>query len=285
MHLIPVVREGVRIFRRSSGFTNAAAISFYAFFSLIPVMFLVTAGVGFVLGANPDLQARTIGMVRKSLPYISQRIIEDFIELSGNWKTFGWIGLLSLISGAELVTNAAVSALTSIFGTRHRFGFLRTRAVGLLVILLAIIASLASIAVTALSFMLERHEINFFGLGYVYELFVIAVFRFIVPFLMVSSVIAVVYRVLAVANLDFRNAFFGSILFTVLWEAAKQLFALYVSNFQSYNRFYGSLGTLMILLMWIFYSVSIFLFSASVARAAYQGSRGGSAQGSAAGLQ
>src|SRR3989304_6107527 len=111
LDLIPVVREGVRIFRRNSGFTNAAAISFYAFFSLIPVMFLITAGVGFVIGTDPELQARTIGMVRKSLPYISQRIIEDLVELSGNWKTFGWIGLLSLISGAELVTNAAVSAL------------------------------------------------------------------------------------------------------------------------------------------------------------------------------
>lgn len=285
LHFFPVVREGVRLFNRNSGFTNAAAISFYAFFSLIPVLFLITAGVGFVLGANPDLQARTIGMVRKSIPYISQRIIEDLIELSGNWKTFGWIGLLSLISGAELVTGATVSALTSIFGTSDRFGFLRTRAVGLFMIMLAIVAALSSIAVTALSFVLEGREISFLGLGFVYDVLVITVFRFIVPFLMVSSVVAMVYRVLGGPNLDFRHAFFGSILFTIMWEAAKQLFAFYVANFESYNRFYGSLGTLMILLMWIFYSVSIFLFSASVARAAFRGSRHGNGPQGEEGLQ
>ena len=63
-------------------------------------------------------------------------------------------------------------------------------------------------------------------------------------------------------------SFFGSALFTVLWELAKQLFAVYVSNFQSYNKFYGSIGALMIFLMWIFYSASIFLFAASVSMAA-----------------
>ncbi|MBI5468270.1 MAG: YihY/virulence factor BrkB family protein, partial [Deltaproteobacteria bacterium] len=57
--------------------------------------------------------------------------------------------------------------------------------------------------------------------------------------------------------------------FTALWELAKQLFAWYVSNFGAYNKFYGSLETLMLLLLWIFYSSNIFLFSACVAKSAY----------------
>ena len=95
--------------------------------------------------------------------------------------------------------------------------------------------------------------------------------------MLISLVIAVVYRVLAGGNLDLRHAFFGSALFAILWEAAKQLFALYVSNFLSYNKFYGSLGTLMILLLWIFYTMNIFLFAASMARASYLRSKKGHA--------
>lgn len=285
MHFIPVVRESVRIFNRNSGFTNAAAVSFYAILSLIPVMFVITAGVGFVLGTDPALQERIIGMVKRNIPYISQRMIDDLVKLSGNWKTFGWIGVLSLISGAQLVTAAAAAALTAIFGTRHKFGFLRTKAVGLFMILLAVVAALSSIAVTALSFVLEEHDIGIMGLGFLYDMFIILFFRFLVPFLLVASVVAVVYRVLAVGNLDFRHAFFGSILFAIMWEIAKQLFAFYVANFENYNRFYGSLGTLMILMMWIFYSVCIFLFSASMARAAYMDSKGGGLQEMEAGHQ
>lgn len=269
IELLSIAREGIRIFSSRDGFTSAAAISFYAFFSLIPIMFLVIAGVGFVLGSRPELEERIVGMVRESLPYLSQRIVGDLKELSRNWKTFGWVGLISLVSGAEFVMNAMVKALTSIFGTTDRFGFFKTRLIGLFVITLAIMAALTSIAMTTLSYLLESYEVNLFGLGYVYGFIVLLFFRFLVPFLVVSAVIAAVYRVLAGSNLDLRHAFFGSVLFTVLWELAKQLFALYVSNFLSYNKFYGSLGTLMILLLWIFYSANIFLFSASIARASY----------------
>ncbi|HBG47323.1 MAG TPA: hypothetical protein DDW94_10100 [Deltaproteobacteria bacterium] len=274
---ISAASEGIRIFRKNGSMTNAAAISFYAFFSLIPIMFLIIAGAGFVLGARPDLEERIIGMVRESLPYIGGGLVRDLRTLSENWQTFGWLGLLSLISGAELVLNAMVKALTSIFDTEERFGFFRTRLIGLVVIFLAIMSALASISVTALFFFLDRFEIDLFGLGYVYGLLLILVFGYLAPLMLISLVIAVVYRVLAGGNLDLRHAFFGSALFAILWEAAKQLFALYVSNFLSYNKFYGSLGTLMILLLWIFYTMNIFLFAASMARASYLRSKKGHA--------
>lgn len=266
---ISVAHEGIRIFMRTGGSTNAAAISFYAFFSLIPVMFLVTAGVGFFLGARPELQERVIGMVSESLPYLSDTIIRELKELSENWRTFGWIGLVSLVFAAEFVMSAMVRALTAIFGTQKSFGILRTRLIGLFMILLAILAALSSIAVTALSYIIQDLDTGIQGLQYAFNLLTLLVFGLVLPFFLVTGIIAVVYRVLAGANLDLKHAFFGSMLFALLWEAAKQLFALYVANFQSYNKFYGSIGALMILLMWIYYSSSLFLFSASVSRAAY----------------
>ena len=262
-----VVRDGGRIFHRNDCQTSAAAISFYAFFSLIPLMFVMTAGVGFLIGSRPDLQDRVIGMVRESVPYLSPRFISDLKELSLNWKTFGWLGLVTLVYGAELVVGASARALTRIFETE--VGFFRRKIVNLLGVLLAILAALASIALTAASYYLEAIEVNILGLGYIYTFFIIILTRFVAPFLLVSGIIALVFRLLSGPNLDTRSAFFGSTLFTVLWELAKQLFALYVANFQSYNKFYGSIGTLMILLMWIFYSANIFLFAASTARAAY----------------
>lgn len=264
-----VARDGVKIFQKNDCLTSAAAISFYAFFSLIPLMFIMTAGLGFLIGSRPDLQDRVIGMVRESVPYLSPRFITDLKELSLNWKTFGWLGLVTLVSGAELVIGAASKALMRVFETGGKFGFFRQKVINLLGVFLAILAALASIALTAASYYLEAIEVNILGLGYIYTFFIIFLTRFVAPFLLVSGMIAVVFRLLSGPNLDMRSAFFGSALFTVLWELAKQLFAVYVANFQSYNKFYGSIGTLMILLMWIFYSANIFLFAASSARAAY----------------
>jgi len=268
-----ITRDAVRIFHRNDCMTSAAAISFYAFFSLIPLMFIMTAAVGFLIGARPDLQDRIIGMVREAVPYLGPRLIADLKALSTNWKTFGWLGLVVLLYGADLVMGAAARALMRVFESGGRFGFLRGKVINLLGVLLAIVAALASIAMTAASYYLEAIEVNLFGLGYVYTFFIIILTRFVAPFLLVSGMVALVFRLISGPNLDLRSAFFGSALFTVLWELAKQLFALYVANFQSYNKFYGSIGTLMILLMWIFYSANIFLFAASSARAAYLSGR------------
>lgn len=266
---LAVFRDGVRIFNKNGCFTSAAAISFYAFFSLIPLMLLIIAGLGFFLGLRADMLERVVGMVRQTLPYLSESIIYDLRELSVNWKTFGWLGVLSLISSAELVMSAASDSLTSIFEADRKFSFFRKKVVNLFVIFVAIVAALSSVALTAVTIVLERFEINVFGIGLIYNLLFLIMFRFVAPFFLVALVAAMVYRILSGPKLPFRYAIFGSMLFTLLWEAAKQLFAWYVSNFMNYNRIYGSLGTLMVLLLWIFYSANIFLFSACVVRAAY----------------
>lgn len=264
-----VARDAVKIFHRNDCLTSAAAISFYAFFSLIPLMFIMTAGVGFLIGSRPDLQDRIIGVVRESVPYLSPRFIADLKALSISWKTFGWLGLVTLVSGAELVMGAATKALMRVFESGSRFGFFRQKVINFLGVLLAIAAALFSIALTAASYYLEAVEVDVLGLGYIYTFFIIFLTRFVAPFILVSGMVALVFRLLSGPNLDLKSALFGSALFSVLWEIAKQLFAVYVANFQSYNKFYGSIGTLMILLMWIFYSANIFLFAASSARAAY----------------
>jgi membrane protein len=267
--LAAVIRDGGRIFQKHDCLTSAAAISFYAFFSLIPLMFLMTAGVGFLIGASPDLHERVLAIVKESVPYLSPGLTSDLEELSDSWKTYGWLGFVTLLYGADLVIGELAKALTGIFHTRHKFGFFRQKVVNLLGMLLAVIAALVSIVLTAASYYLEALEVNILGLGDIYSFLIIFLSRFIAPFLLVSWIIALVFKLLSGPNLNMRCALFGSVFFTVLWELAKQFFAIYVANFDSYNKFYGSLGTLMILLMWIFFSATIFLFAASTARAAY----------------
>ena len=265
MSFVAIVRDGGRIFLKRNCLTSAAAISFYAFFSLIPLLFLMTAGVGFILGSRPDLQDRIIILVSESVPYMTPRIASDLKDLSVNWKTFGWLGLLIFLSGAEFVVGEAAKSLMEIFGTENRFGFLRQKIVNLIGVFIGVLAAVASIALTAGSYYLEGIELDIFGLGYIYTFFIIFFAKYIAPFLLMACVVAFVFKLLSDHEMDMRNAFFGSALFTVLWELAKQLFAVYVSNFQSYNKFYGSIGTLMIFLLWIFYSANIFLFAASSA--------------------
>ncbi|MBI5643052.1 MAG: YihY/virulence factor BrkB family protein [Deltaproteobacteria bacterium] len=264
-----ILLDSIKIFNRANSFTSAAAISFYAFFSLIPLMILVTASLGFIMGAKAGLLDRVIGMVKESVPYISDRIIGDVKGLSTEWKKMGWLGAISLIWSAEFVLEATAGALTSIFGTVERFGFVRRKLVNLFMLLLGILAALASIFMTAAALIIKNLRLKILRIDILDYFVQTFLFEFLFPFLVVAVVIAIIFKVFSGSGLDFKYAFAGSLIFATLWEAAKHVFAWYVSNFPSYNKVYGSLGALMLLLLWMFYSANILLFSASVAKAAY----------------
>lgn len=263
------VWKGLKLFIDNNCLDGAAAISFYAFFALIPLMILITASLGFVFGKHAWLLDRVIAMAREGLPYLSERMINDIRGLSVDWQSYGWLGLFFLLYSAEMVLGAASEALTAIFGTSKRYGFLRRKILNLFVLLLAVIASLVSIIMTAVSIMFTRHSIELAGVKFLITLIDSLVFKLVLPFFFMACMVALVFKILSGPNMNLRYSFYGSLLFTALWELAKQLFAWYVSNFGAYNKFYGSLETLMLLLLWIFYSSNIFLFSACVAKSAY----------------
>jgi membrane protein len=61
-----------------------------------------------------------------------------------------------------------------------------------------------------------------------------------------------------------KNAGKGALLTAILWEAAKHLFTWYMGNIAHYKSLYGSLTTIVVFLLWIYYSASILLYGAEV---------------------
>lgn len=264
-----ILRGSVNLFFENHGFERAAAISFYAFFSLIPIMLCITAGLGFLLGSRADLLDRVIDLAKTTVPYISESIIADLRGLATRWLAMGWISVLVLISSAELVLNSFSTSLIAIFGMRKKFGFVRKRIVNILVLLMAVLTAFLSLTVTAAVNIIHSYDMKPFGYDIGYYFLEGVALNYLLPFVTVVIAVAIVFRIFSGGNLNWRYAFYGSALFSVLWEVAKHLFAFYLSHFPSYNKFYGSLGTIMILLVWLFFTSTLFLFSASFARSAF----------------
>ncbi len=270
-----ILRGAVELFLSNHGFERAAAISFYAFFSLIPIMLFITAGLGFVLRSRVDLLDYVIDLARTTVPYISDSIILDLRGLASKWMAMGWVSVLVLLSSAELVLNSFSTSLIAIFDMRKKFGFFRKRVVNMLVLLMAVATAFISLAVTALVNIIHSYDMKFFGYAVGYYFFESITLNYVLPFLTVIVAVAVVFRIFSGGNLNWRFTFLGSSVFSVLWEVAKHLFAFYLSHFPSYNKFYGSIGAIMILLVWLFFTSTLFLFSASVARSSFVYSRSG----------
>ncbi len=271
---LQIFMDGLRIFMRAGCLDRAAAISFYAFFSIIPLMLLTIAFLGFVLGTHAGLFEKISVLARQALPYLSERALADVKGLATSWKAFSWIGLLSLFLSVELVFNSVSRAMEAIFNQGKRWGVVRRKVVNLIVFVVALLSALCSVVITAAYRLLGSFEFQVFGIDVKYYLVDSLAYKYIAPAALVVLTTALVLRIFSGSRLDLRHALAGSVFFVVMWEIAKYVFAWYMSNFPSYNRFYGSLGAVMALLLWIFYSTNIFLFSAALAKAAFDKSNG-----------
>jgi membrane protein len=89
-----------------------------------------------------------------------------------------------------------------------------------------------------------------------------ALLRYAVPYLIMVFFFYFVYRIIPADKIRSNVALGGSVLFALLMEIAKQLFTWYLANYTRYNIIFGSLGTIVILVIWAFYVALIFLFCA-----------------------
>jgi len=270
MRLFNIFASGISIFRKNDCLNRAAAISFYAFFSLIPILILIVAALGFVMGSSAGLLDKVVSLARENLPYFSTYIVNDLMGISKSWKTFGWISVVLLVASAETVFNAAAGGLIAIFDMKEDYGFFRRKVVNVLVLLSVALSSLVSIAVTAGVKLALKSDTGYAGVNAAYHFIVFLLFKVLLPFVLMTLSVTLVYRMFSGGKLNLKYAFNGALCFTVLWEIGKQLLAWYVLNFPSYNKIYGSLGTVMMLMFWFFYSANIFLLSAAFTAAAYR---------------
>lgn len=260
--LFVIITDSIRAFSYDNCLTMAAAISFYALFSLLPLMFLLFSFIGSILGTETRLFERILEFVKESLPYLSDSIVDDIKGLIANRKVFGWIGIITLIWSAEFVILAIRDAMNLIFGEAEKMGFIKTRIVVWGVFFIWCAVFLISIGLPIAAEILGRVKIAVLGIDISYYVAKSITFKYFLPVVIMIIAVAFIFKIMAGKNIKARHAILGSVIFSVLWEAAKHLFALYLTHFGSFNRMYGSLGAIMIMLLWIFYSAVILLFSA-----------------------
>ncbi len=268
--IFAILWDAVKLFRKLNAFRSAAAISFYAFLSIIPLMLLIASALGVIMGKDAAILDKVIILTKEAFPYASESIIGDLKGLPKSWQPFSWLGLLSLLYGADLMLGATADALTEIFETTYEYGFFKKKIIDLLVFLISIIMAFLSTTMTAAAKILSEVSLQNSGLKLPDVLLQSLAFKLVIPFFLVAVTVTLVYRMFSGSNLNLRYAIYGSLIFTTLWETAKQLFTWYIFHFTSYSKFYGSLEILTVFLIWIFYTANILLFSAAIAGAAYR---------------
>ena len=240
----------------------AAAVSYYALLTSVPLVLAAMASLGYVLGSNDSSLNGILDAVARAAPG-SRAVIESVLTTVIRQKRG-----VSIIAGVSLFTTG-----TAVFGVLERTmdvmwnvprrrSFLVSRLIGAFLVIVAgmsllastVLASMATLGVRNLQNMGLTILTQFPGLWRLIPLSV----QFVLSMLAITLLISVVPN----TRVPPRAAIAGGAATALLWELAKHVFAQYLRHFAPYAGTYGPIGGVIILVVWVYYSAALMLLGA-----------------------
>jgi membrane protein len=236
----------------------AAGVAYYWFFAVFPALAAAVSIYG--LAADPQELQRHIDSISGVMPKEAYEILRDqltaIVQHSGGALSLGMIaGILLTLWSANKGMQALMTALNIVYDEKERRGFIRLNLISLLLTFCAIVLGLIAIAfVIAVPALMGILNLP----GAIQALFTYLRWPLLGIFLIFA--LAVAYRFCPDRDSPkWRWVSWGSASATLLWLSGSALFSVYVANFGSYSKTYGSMGAVIILLMWFYLTSYIIL--------------------------
>lgn len=241
----------------------AASVAFYALLALFPTLIALVTLYGLV--ASPaDVQAQVSSMATM-MPESARAILEDQMRgiVGASGGTLG-LGLLISLGGALWAASGGMMALMRAvniaYDEEETRGFFALRAQALVLTLGALLfAGLAIFAVAVLPAIFAL-----VGLGEAAES-ALSIGRWPLLAVLAAVGLSVLYRYAPCrTRAKWRWVTWGGAIATLIWLGGTALFSLYVAHFGSYNETYGTLGGVVVLLLWLYVSAFAILLGAEI---------------------
>lgn len=248
--------------------SKGAALAFYTLFSMTPILILAIAGAGFFFGAEAaqgEIIAQIEGLVGREGAQAIQALLASARDpASGLAATL--IASVLLLVGATSVFVELKGSLDELWGIeppkgRAVIAFLRTQLHSFGLVLVLAFLLLVSLALSAALAILERYAGGMWSSSYE----VLAPASSAIAFGTIACLFAVIYKALPDAPLSWRDVWIGAVFTAGLFSLGKYAIGAYLGNSVVASSF-GAAGSLIALLLWIYYSAQIFFLGAEFTR-------------------
>lgn len=257
-----LLKKAVKDFFDDDMTTYASALAYQVFFSIFPFIIFLVALLGFLQLTSFFIWLREQAQLllpQEVMPQFNQ-IIDGLQEQKTGLMSIGVIVALWSASAAIRATMNALNVAYDVTEGRpawklYPLSILYTLGLAAMLVLAAMLMTVGPQAVQWVA--------NKVGLE---QLFVTlwAWLRWPAALFLLTMAVAIVYYVAPDVEQEFRFITPGAILAVIVWVSASIGFNYYVSNFGNYDATYGSIGTIIILLLYFFISAAVMLFGAEI---------------------
>lgn len=256
-----LARRTIQAFLDDKCLSLAASVAYYGFLSLFPLILFLIAVFSPVL-QSPGVQDQLLAQVASYLPGARNLVLDVIQGVVVAGGPIGVISALTLLWSASGIFGAASDAVNAAWDVRDPRPFVKQNALNLGLVVAAGIFFFLSMGITAAYRFLSSMAtplVETFPVGALWGLVGI-----LLPFLFSLAIFLLVYKILPNTTVAWREALVGALLAAILFEVVKHIFTWYTQNLANYNLVYGSVGTVVVLLTWIYFSAAIMLLGAEL---------------------
>jgi membrane protein len=260
-----ILKKAATEFMADHGMKLSASLSYYTIFSIGPVLIIIISLAGIFYGREAvqgKIYGQINGLVGNSAAVQIQEIIQN-IEKSRLSASGAVIGVIILLVGATGVFTEIQDSINYIWSLRAKpeKGFLRliiNRLISFSLIISFGFILLVSLVIHALVDILHEKLTIYFDEVMVY---VFQAINYGILFAVITTLFAIIFKVLPDATIRWRDAFVGAVFTAALFVVGKFLIGFYLSQ-SDIGMTYGAAASLVLILLWVYYTSIILYFGA-----------------------
>jgi len=264
--IFSLLKEAFQEWQDDEALQLGAALAYYTIFSLAPLLLVVIALAGLAFGREA-VQGQLVGQLQGLVGREGGAAIQTMVANAGQhgggvWATI--IAFVTILFGATGVFTQLQTSLNHIWNVKPKpgqgiKGLLRARAaafgmllgIGFLLLVSLVISTALTAIGTYVAGLLPGAEV------------VLEVVNFLVSLAVITVLFAMIFRFLPDVKITWRDVWLGAAVTALLFTVGKTLIGLYLGN-SSVASVYGAAGSLVILLLWTYYSSQILFFGAEL---------------------
>jgi len=245
-------------------FFMASGLAFNFLICFIPLILVILSGLGFFLHSSQEILNYVRTYLVRMLPQASPRLTANILNVIKDRQIVGLLGFLGLIWTSMNLFSSIRNVLNRTLEIVSHHSYFREKLHDLLYVLITGILFLLSIVLSGIFDLIRTIPVKL-GLpplldlkwwGWTAGILVAYLFSVLMFFIL--------FRFLPTRRPSTRAAVFSALLVACLWEMAKYLFRIYVNFINSFAAVYGSLGLLVVFIVWIYCSCLLFVLGGEI---------------------
>jgi membrane protein len=265
LQLWQTFKKAVPEFINDSAVTWSASLSYYTFFSLPPIIIIIISFSGFFFGKDA-IEGQLYGQLHQLVGPKAAMQIQEIIKqvhFSGNTKFATAVGTVALILGATGVFSEIQNSINYIWGikAKPKRGWLKwiiNRVLSFSMIITIGFLSMVSLIVSALLDVLSTRLQAYFQFQIVEVFYII---NQVLVFIVITVLFTIIFKTLPDGRVHLSDGLKGAAFTALLFMGGKFAIGAYLGN-SNLTDIYGAAGSLIIMMVWVYYSSIILYFGA-----------------------